>query len=170
MFCVLHMMYCHTCILVDCRGSRWPVVGWREIQPGRGEVSMKKAPSRVPRLEREKEVVWIWFSVTRHPTSTTSSLRWSLGLRGTLQDIRGRVREECRHTFGFFWQHSFSSKMHLSSYLNNTLSMSTFRLINVVWIENCRQHAHNNYGQLMQTERNDSECVMYNMKKMKNAA
>ena len=63
---------------------------------------MKKAPSRVPRLEREKEAVWIWFSVTRHPTSTTSSLRWSLGHRGTLQDTRGRVREECRHTVGFF--------------------------------------------------------------------
>ena len=45
---------------------------------------MTKVPIRLPRFEREKEVLWIWWSVTRVPTSTTSLSRCSLGDGGRL--------------------------------------------------------------------------------------
>lgn len=75
-----------TCISVVPPGSSRPRTGCREIHTGRGEMSMKKLPVRLPQLEREKDVVWIWWSVTRVPTSTMSLSRHSFGEGGTLCD------------------------------------------------------------------------------------
>ena len=99
----------YTCMWVVWSGSSNPLAGWREIHGGRGDTSMKKVPERLPMFEREREVEWIWRSVTRAPTSTTSLDRLSLGDGARLSErMRNKRRESltCIHIRLYWYVHS----------------------------------------------------------------